>query len=189
MSVAEGDLLWEPSEEIRRNARVARFMAERGFGSYDELWQWSVTDIDAFWDAVWSHFDVLGERGDGPVREGDPGDWGAPAGSTGGMPGVHWFPGATINYARNALRTGRDPDATAIVFRNEARAARALTYGELAAQVAEVRAGLRELGVDEGRPGRGVRPEHPRGARRVPGDGLARGRSGPRARPTSGRPA
>jgi len=150
VSVAEGDLLWEPSEEIRRNARVARFMAERGFGSYDELWQWSVTDIDAFWDAVWSHFDVLGERGEGPVREGAPGDWGAPAGSTGGMPGVHWFPGATVNYARNALRSGRDQDATAVVFRNEAGVARALTYGELAAQVAEVRAGLQEIGVTKG---------------------------------------
>jgi acetoacetyl-CoA synthetase len=150
VSVAEGDLLWEPSEEVRRSTRVARFMTERGFGSYDELWQWSVTDVDAFWDAIWAHFDVLGERGDGPVREGAPEEWGAPTGKAGGMPGVHWFPGATVNYARNALRPGRDPDATAVVFRNEAGVARALTYGELAAQVAEVRAGLREIGVTKG---------------------------------------
>jgi acetoacetyl-CoA synthetase len=150
VSVAEGDLLWEPSEELRLNARVARFMADRGFGSYDELWQWSVTDVDGFWNAVWSHFDVLGERGDGPVREGAPEEWGAPAGSDAGMPGVRWFPGATVNYAHNALRPGRDQDATAVVFRNEAGGARSLTYGELTAQVAEVRAGLQELGVTKG---------------------------------------
>jgi acetoacetyl-CoA synthetase len=150
VSVAEGDLLWEPSEEVRRGARVARFMAERGLGSYDELWRWSVTDVDGFWEAVWAHFDVLGERGDGPVRDGDPGDWGVPAGSDAAMPGVRWFPGATLNYARNALRPGRDPNATAVVFRSESAGERTLTYGELATQVAEIRNGLQELGVAKG---------------------------------------
>jgi acetoacetyl-CoA synthetase len=150
VSVAEGDLLWEPTEDVRRNARVARFIAERGLGSYDELWRWSVTDVDGFWDAVWAHFGVLGERGDGPVREGAREDWGVPAASDAEMPGVHWFPGATLNYARNALRHGRDHDVTAVVFRSEGGTERTLTYGELAAQVAEVRAGLRELGVGRG---------------------------------------
>jgi acetoacetyl-CoA synthetase len=136
--VAEGDLLWEPSAEVSKNARVGRFMAERGFGAYDELWRWSVTDLAAFWDAIWAHFGVLGERGDGPVRD-----------ST-AMPGVRWFPGATINYARNALRPDHDPDATAVIFRSEAGGARTLSFGELATQVAEVRAGLAELGVGRG---------------------------------------
>ncbi len=142
MSVAEGDLLWKPSEEVREAARVGRFMRERGFGSYDELWRWSVTDVDAFWEAVWSYFQVLGERGDGPVREGPEG--GAR------MPGVRWFPGATLNYARNALRPDHDPDATAVIARSETRNPSTLTYGELAARVAEVRAGLRALGVGRG---------------------------------------
>ncbi|MCO5998818.1 acetoacetate--CoA ligase [Actinoallomurus rhizosphaericola] len=152
MSVAEGDLLWEPSEEVRRSARVARFMRERGFGSYDELWRWSVSDIGEFWDAIWSSFGVLGDRGDGPALE------------SAEMPGARWFPGATLNHARNALRRAEeDPGATAVVFRTEAddgstagegsdgRArSRTLTYGELAAEVAEVRAGLRALGVGRG---------------------------------------
>jgi acetoacetyl-CoA synthetase len=150
VSVAEGDLLWEPSEEVRRRARAGRFMAERGLGSYDELWRWSVTDVDGFWEAVWTHFDVLGERGAGPVREGDPRDWGVPPGSGAAMPGVRWFPGATVNYARNALRPGRDENATAVVFRSEDGGERTLTFGELATQVAEVRAGLQELGVTRG---------------------------------------
>src|SRR3954471_11278609 len=124
-------------------------MAERGLGSYDELWRWSVTDVDGFWDAVWAHFDVLGERGTGPVRDGDPRDWGVPAGSDAAMPGVRWFPGATVNYARNALRP-REENATAVVFRSEGAGERTLTYGELATQVAEVREGLRELGVTKG---------------------------------------
>jgi acetoacetyl-CoA synthetase len=145
VSVAEGDLLWEPSEEVRRTARVARFMRERGFGSHDELWRWSVTDLDGFWDAIWAYFGVLGERGDGPVLE------------RAEMPDARWFPGATLNHARNMLRRAEeDPDATAVVFRTEAddadgpRRSRTLTYRELAAEVAEVRAGLRALGVGRG---------------------------------------
>ncbi|MCO6005959.1 acetoacetate--CoA ligase [Actinoallomurus purpureus] len=146
MSIAEGDLLWEPSEEVRGTARVARFMRERGFGSHDELWRWSVTEVDAFWDAIWTYFGVLGDRGDGPVLE------------RAEMPGARWFPGATLNHARNMLRRHEeDPDATAVVFRTEAddgsggpRRSRTLTYAELAAEVAEVRAGLRALGVGRG---------------------------------------
>jgi acetoacetyl-CoA synthetase len=81
---------------------------------------------------------VLGDRGDGPAL-------------AGAMPEVRWFEGATLNYARNALRTAwTDPDRTAIIFSAERRQAGSLTYGELAAQVARVARGLRSLGVGRG---------------------------------------
>ena len=34
--------------------------ATRGlqFDSYDALWRWSVTDLDAFWQSVWDYFDL-----------------------------------------------------------------------------------------------------------------------------------
>ncbi|MEV4001031.1 acetoacetate--CoA ligase [Actinomadura sp. NPDC049753] len=144
--VSEGSALWEPSEEVVANARVTRFahwLGDRGVlkESYDELWQWSVTEVDAFWDAIWSYFDVVGERGDGPVRTGGP------------MPvdGLKWFPGATLNYAANALRRVQEsPDETAVVFRSEAGGHRLLSYRELGLHVAQVRAGLAGLGVGKG---------------------------------------
>ncbi|HLV73841.1 MAG TPA: acetoacetate--CoA ligase [Vulgatibacteraceae bacterium] len=144
--MSEGSLLWEPSEEVVANARVTRFarwLSDRGVltETYDDLWRWSVTEVDAFWDAIWAYFGVVGERGDGPVREGGP------------MPvdGLKWFPGATLNYAANALRRADDaPDDTAVVFRSEAGGHRVLTYRELARHVAEVRAGLAGLGVGKG---------------------------------------
>jgi acetoacetyl-CoA synthetase len=139
-------LLWEPSEETVARARVTRYLHwlwERGVlaESYDELWRWSVTEIDAFWDSIWSYFDVRGTRGDGPVREGTT------------MPGVHWFPGATLNYAENALRRAAEPafrDRTAVIFRNEAGTERTLTWAELSREVARARAGLVGLGVGRG---------------------------------------
>src|SRR5262249_56226979 len=79
------------------------------------------------------------ERGDGPVLAGGP------------MPDVSWFPGATLNYAQNALRVVEaDPARIAVIARDEAGNQSALTYGELAAEVARGRAALRALGVAKG---------------------------------------
>ena len=67
------------------------------------------------------------------------------------MPDVRWFAGATLNYARNALRIAwTDPDRTAIIFAAERGGAGSLSYGELAQQVARVARGLRSLGVGRG---------------------------------------
>ncbi|GAA4155986.1 acetoacetate--CoA ligase [Actinomadura keratinilytica] len=142
----EGAPLWEPSAEVVAGARVTRYrewLRDRGVATedYADLWRWSVTEVDAFWASIWEYFDVVGERGDGPVRSGGP------------MPvdGLRWFPGATVNYAANALRRAEQaPDDTAVVFRSEAGGHRLLTYRELARHVAEVRAGLAELGVGRG---------------------------------------
>jgi acetoacetyl-CoA synthetase len=146
MNATEGRLLWEPSPESAERARVTHYMRwlrDRGVRaeSYDELWQWSVTEIDAFWDSIWSYFDVRGERGAGPVREGTT------------MPGVRWFPGATLNYAANALRRTAEPafrDRAAVIFRNEIGAERRLTWAELGREVARARTGLVALGVGRG---------------------------------------
>ena len=141
MEASEGDLpsrgygavLWEPDDKTVRDARITRFMSwladrrELRFGGYEDLWQWSVTEPAAFWSAVWDYFEVLGDRGDGPALAGEV------------MPDVRWFDGATLNYARNALRTAwTDPDRTAIIFDSERGRAGSLTYAELAAEVARV---------------------------------------------------
>src|SRR5690242_15576545 len=140
-----GAVLWEPDDKTVRDARVTRFMtwlAGRGTlnpGDYQDLWHWSVTDPAAFWSAVWDYFGVLGDRGDGPALAGQV------------MPDVQWFGGATLNYARNALRTAwTDPDRTAIIFDSERGRAGSLSYGQLAHEVARVARGLAGLGVGRG---------------------------------------
>lgn len=146
--VEEGAFLWEPSEQVRSRARVSGYMSrlrERGIPaeSYDRLWEWSVTHVDDFWESLWSHFDVQGNRGAGPVRASGPSPVDADP--------LRWFPGATLNYARNALRRAEaEPHRIAAVFRSEAGGHRVLSLGELAKEVAGVRAGLAELGVTEG---------------------------------------
>ncbi len=79
---------------------------------------------------------MLGHRGDGAALSGGP------------MPDVTWFAGATLNYARNALRVAStDPARTAVTYESEAGRHGRLSYGDLAARVAAVATGLRALGV------------------------------------------
>jgi acetoacetyl-CoA synthetase len=140
-----GTTLWEPSPETAQRTRITRYIswlkAERGLDldGYESLWRWSVAEPGPFWETVWDFFEVLGDRGGGPALSGGP------------MPDVTWFPGATLNYARNALRVARtDPGRTAVIFRSEGGRSGTLSYGELDREVARVRAALRDLGVTRG---------------------------------------
>jgi acetoacetyl-CoA synthetase len=159
-----GATLWEPDAKTIDDARISRYMrwlAQRGLGpaaggsggpaaAYQALWEWSVEQPGEFWTSIWDYFEVLGDRGGdrGGDRTRD-GEGAALAGGT--MPDVHWFPGATLNYAQNALRTAwTDPGRTAIVFSSERSVCGSLSYAELAAEVARVAAGLRSLGVGRG---------------------------------------
>ena len=57
-----GRVLWQPPADVGERSRIGRYTAwlaaERGhsFAGYDELWQWSVADLDGFWRSIWDHF-------------------------------------------------------------------------------------------------------------------------------------
>jgi acetoacetyl-CoA synthetase len=135
--MARGDLLWTPSADMVERAAMTRFMRwlDRGLETYDDLWRWSVEDIEGFWAAIWEFFGVQGS-------------YDAVLGSH-AMPGAEWFPGARLNYAEHLLRE-RDEAQVAIVHRSELRPTAELTWGELREQVERCATGLRRLGVGEG---------------------------------------
>ena len=120
---------------------------ERGlrFNDYDSLWRWSVTDLDAFWQAIWDHFGVESPTPHSAVLAEEK------------MPGARWFPGAQVNYVRQVLRHAAAADAAghpAIVFADEAMLAqgalREVTWAALQEQVAHFAAVLRRMGVQRG---------------------------------------
>jgi acetoacetyl-CoA synthetase len=128
-------LLWEPPAELVERAVMTRYMRERGFESYHDLWRWSVEDLDGFWGSIWDFFGVAGgyDRVLGS-RE---------------MPGATWFPGARLNYAEHLFR-GKDENAVAIAHASELRELGEVTWGELRRQTARMAARLRALGVERG---------------------------------------
>jgi acetoacetyl-CoA synthetase len=137
------ELLWEPSAELVERARLTEYMgwleAERGlrFDGYDDLWRWSVDDLDGFWGSIWDFFDVQADGDRSTVlasRE---------------MPGARWFPDTSLNYAEHVF-AGKDDGETAILHASELRELDKLSWGELRSQVAAIAAGLRGLGVGPG---------------------------------------
>jgi acetoacetyl-CoA synthetase len=143
VSAATGELLWEPSTELVERSRLTEFMRwltrERGlaFAGYQELWQWSVDDLDGFWSATWEFFEVQ--------ADGDP----SPVLASRGMPGAQWFPNTSLNYAEHVFAGKRDEEV-AILHASELRDLGELRWGELREQVAAAAAGLRRLGVGRG---------------------------------------
>ena len=142
-AVREGELLWTPSAAQVEDANLTRFakwlVRERGlqFDSYHALWQWSVTELEEFWQAMWDYFGiqssarhsrVLGKRT---------------------MPGAEWFPGARLNYAEHVLRNERAGN-DALLFSSETTLLTGVSWEVFAGQVRILATRLRELGVRPG---------------------------------------
>ena len=141
----EGTLLWEPSQGFKENAKITGYMRwlseEKGlsFESYEELWEWSVTDLEVFWASIWEFCGVEASKPYERVL------------SERKMPGAKWFEGAELNYAHHALRHAKDrPDEPAILYRSEARPLGEISWRELEGRVAAMAAGLKSLGVGRG---------------------------------------
>jgi acetoacetyl-CoA synthetase len=116
---------------------------ERGlhFDSYDALWQWSVTDLNGFWQSAWDYFSVHS-----PTPH-------TAALATDRMPHAQWFPGAQVNYAQQVLRhaeAAHQAGFMAIISENERGEVRELSWPELKRQVASVALSLQAMGVQRG---------------------------------------
>ncbi len=115
------------------------------FDSYDALWRWSTSDLDAYWQSVWDYFDLQSPTPHSAVCDGAP------------MPGTGWFPGASVNYAQQVLRHVQAADAAgfpAIISHNEKSlgrsAARQMSWPELRRQVASLALHLQAQGLQPG---------------------------------------
>jgi len=142
-SVQEGDLLWEPSDSFREHSNMTRYMrwlAERKglrFDTYAALWEWSVTDLDAFWGSMWEYYEIVASTPYAEVL------------ADARMPGAIWFPGAELNYAEHAFRHETDAHP-ALLFQSERHPLTEISWAELRSKVTRAAATLRQLGVGRG---------------------------------------
>jgi acetoacetyl-CoA synthetase len=111
------------------------------FDSYEEMRQWSVTDLDGFWRTIWDYFELQSATPFETVL------------AARKMPGAVWFPGATVNYARQVFRHADAADAAglpAIVSSGEDGVLKELSWPELRRQAAALAVHLRAQGVQPG---------------------------------------
>jgi acetoacetyl-CoA synthetase len=139
-----GEVLWTPPADVRETTQLGRYLEwlreTRGIdhAGYDELWRWSVDDLEGFWGSLWDFFEV---RAHTPYER--------VLGSR-EMPGAEWFTGSRLNYAEHMVGTNEDTDQVAVLARSQTRDDFDLTFGDLREQVARARAGLQRLGVGPG---------------------------------------
>ena len=121
--------------------------AERGrtFSHYDDLWRWSTTDLEGFWQSIWDYFALQSPTPHSAVL------------ASRGMPGAQWFPGAQVNYVQQVLRhvdAAHAAGMRAILSHNEKSLAagthRELSWPELRRQVASLALHLQAQGVQPG---------------------------------------
>ena len=134
-----------PTPEFVPQIRLYQNWLEQQWGlhfkTYDDLWRWSTTDIEAYWQSVWDYFDVQSPTPYTEVLDQNV------------MPGAKWFQGAQVNYARQVLRHAEPAHASgflAVIGRNEKGEAVELSWLELKRQVAALALHLQAQGVMPG---------------------------------------
>ena len=161
-------VLWRPTGDRTRLDEFTDSVREAGgpaFDSYEDLWRWSVDDLEAFWSAVWRFVDIPADGDPSTVLASD------------SMPGAEWFPDVRLNYAEAMLRMpGRADDDVVVIARSQSRDEVRITAAELRDQVARARRGLVRFGVGPGDRVAAYAPEHPRDAGADAGHGQPGGR-------------
>lgn len=136
-------VLWEPTEERKKQANITRFISfvnnkyDLEINSYKQLYNWSIFNLSDFWASMWEFGEIKASQGYDVVVD-DPGK----------LPGAKWFSGAKLNFAENLLRY-RD-DRTAFIFKGETQKSARMTYAELYDTVARLAKSLRGIGVAPG---------------------------------------
>ncbi|UPA24986.1 acetoacetate--CoA ligase [Shinella oryzae] len=134
--------LWEPSQDILTKSPMALFMkaagtaAARDFETYDDLHAWSVADRGAFWTAIWDRCDVIGDKGQMALENGDD------------MLAARFFPQGRLNFAENLLRKTGAGDA--IIFRGEDKVSYRWSWDDLRARVSRLQQAFAAMGIGEG---------------------------------------
>ena len=139
------DILWTPSVgryQASTMAAFERYLSKKhdlAFSDYNDMWRWSISDLNSFWGAIADFFElrffeqpqkILNKRA---------------------MPGAEWFVGAKVNYADQLLsKTDRLAEQVAFVSNSETFGRKELTWNNLKHSVASVAENFKKMGVTKG---------------------------------------
>ncbi|MEN2768837.1 acetoacetate--CoA ligase [Ornithinibacillus xuwenensis] len=142
--IEEGTLLWKPDNQRINQSNLVHYMKwledKKGLPleDYQSLWEWSVNELETFWETIWDYFDIQSATPYESIL------------SKHTMPGAKWFEGATINYSEHIFRNYAE-DKTAVIHTSELRPeTSAITWKELYHDTAALQKTLKHLGVEKG---------------------------------------
>jgi acetoacetyl-CoA synthetase len=137
------EIIWKPSSESKKSTNLSRFieLVNRKHSlsiktDYQEIWNWSVNNIESFWSLIWDFSQVKGSKG-AKISE-----------NLHEMPGAKFFPEAKLNYAENLLRS--PDDSLAIEEFREDGFSNELTRKELKNKTLKMAGWLKSKGIKKG---------------------------------------
>ncbi|MEO1562086.1 MAG: acetoacetate--CoA ligase [Pseudomonadota bacterium] len=129
--------LWHPNPDRIDGSNLSQFMARLGReGGYDAFWEWSVSDLEGFWDAAWDELGIVGEMAGPVLRDADQ------------LEKARFFPDCKVNLAENLLQVSGGDDA--LIFHGENGTRRVFSFDALRDEVAKLQSFLRDQGVGIG---------------------------------------
>lgn len=139
----EPHLLWEPTDEFIEQANLTNYckwlQRRKGllFSNYSTLWQWSVSNVEAFWRSLWEYFDIQHDGQYAKVLSNEQ------------MPGAVWFEGTRISYAEHIFRNATS-ERPAIIAGAEDEPITEISWAELEERTAILSSFLVSQGVTTG---------------------------------------
>ncbi|KAA0990526.1 acetoacetate--CoA ligase [Dyadobacter aurulentus] len=137
--------LWKPGRTLLEHSNLKKYMdwlfVKKGlyFRSYHDLWEWSVTDLEDFWESLWNYFNIKSHDLYLEVLQRP----------QSGLIGTKWFTRAKLNYAEHIFRN-KNKDRPAIIFQSEQGGPAEISWERLEDEVAAVATWLRQIGVKPG---------------------------------------
>ncbi len=138
-------IIWKPSAKRKNSSSMKCFMdwlrdeRDLSFADFNALWEWSVNDLEGFWESIWDYFGLKSSTTFSKVLDEEK------------MPGASWFEGATVNIVYEIFKNYEEiRDNTAISFRSETLGDGVLTWEQLISKTNSLVIKLKELGVQKG---------------------------------------
>ncbi|MCP5003985.1 MAG: acetoacetate--CoA ligase [Planctomycetes bacterium] len=120
--------IWSPNADCFEKSEMFRFMKRVGKENYDELHKWSVENFQDFWKEMLEFSEIYYHGSTGKVIDPDYIDK--------VLPGGHFFPDLTLNFAENLLRFRNDNPA--LISITESRETVRFSYNEVYLNVAHL---------------------------------------------------
>ncbi len=131
--------VYSPSDAIVEQANITAYMRQKGFNSWDELYQWTVNNPEDFWADMANRL-----------------EWFTPWNKVlddSNKPFYKWFTGAKFNIIHNAidrhLTTARR-NKLALIWEGEDGSVRTFSYHALNREVSKLANVLKSMGVKKG---------------------------------------
>lgn len=136
-------VLWSPNADFKENSNLSAFIqwaSDKGmphFNQYEELWTWSVNNLNLFWKLIFEYFNIQ-YSGNIPQKVFD-----------GDISTAKWFDGVQVSYAEHIM-SKYDADEIALWSIREGLEVTPVTWRQLKQEVAGMQAFFKQHNVGKG---------------------------------------